>query len=101
MTDALTMRSIILPQALRITVPPIANYAVPLLKDASMASLISATELMVGARDLSSEYFIPVELYLPVGAMYLVMAYPLGKCAQYLEARVAGAESQVEEAGSD
>jgi len=36
------MRSIILPQALRITVPPMANYAVPLLKGASRASLIGA-----------------------------------------------------------
>ena len=84
-----------MPQALRITVPPMANYAVPLLKDASMASLISAPELMLRARCLTSEYFMPMELYLLVGAMYVVMAYPLWKCAQYLEARMAGAGSQV------
>ena len=88
MTNALAMRSVILPQALRIIVPPMANYAVSLLKDTSVASLISAPELMLRARDLSSEYFMPMELYLLVGAMYLVMAYPLGKVAQYLEARM-------------
>ena len=88
MTNALAMRSIVLPQALRIIVPPMANYAVSLLKDTSVASLISAPELMLRARDLSSEYFMPMELYLLVGAMYLVMAYPLGKGAQYLEARM-------------
>ena len=88
MTNALAMRSVILPQALRIIVPPMANYAVSLLKDTSVASLISAPELMLRARDLSSEYFMPMELYLVVGAMYLVMAYPLGKCAQYLEVRM-------------
>jgi His/Glu/Gln/Arg/opine family amino acid ABC transporter permease subunit len=88
MTNALAMRSIIMPQALRIIVPPMANYAVSLLKDTSVASLISAPELMLRARDLSSEYFMPMELYLLVGAMYLVMAYPLGKAAQYLEARM-------------
>ena len=43
---------------------------------------------MLHARDLSSEYFMPMELYLLVGAMYLVMAYPLGKGAQYLEVRM-------------
>jgi len=88
MTNALAMRSIILPQALRIVVPPMANYAVSLLKDTSVASLISAPELMLRARDLSSEYFMPMELYLLVGAMYLVMAWPLGKAAQYLEVRM-------------
>ena len=85
MTNALAMRSIILPQALRIIVPPMANYAVSLLKDTSVASLIAAPELMLRARDLSSEYFMPMELYLLVGAMYLVMAYPLAKGARYLE----------------
>ncbi|HKD76044.1 MAG TPA: amino acid ABC transporter permease, partial [Ktedonobacterales bacterium] len=88
MTNALAMRSIIMPQALRIIVPPMANYAVSLLKDTSVASLISAPELMLRARDLSSEYFMPMELYLLVGAMYLVMAYPLGKAAESLEARM-------------
>ena len=88
MTNALAMRNIILPQALRIIVPPMANYAVSLLKDTSVASLISAPELMLRARDLSSEYFMPMELYLLVGAMYLMMAYPLGKGARYLEVRM-------------
>jgi polar amino acid transport system permease protein len=88
MTNALAMRGIILPQALRIIIPPMANYAVSLLKDTSVASLISAPELMLRARDLSSEYFMPMELYLLVGAMYLVMAYPLAKGAHYLEVRM-------------
>ena len=88
MTNTRATRSIILPQALRIILPPMANYAVSLLKDTSVASLISAPELMLRARDLSSEYFMPMELYLLVGAMYLVMAYPLGKAAEYLEARM-------------
>ena len=88
MTPAQAMRSIILPQAFRVIVPPMANYAVSLLKDTSVASLISAPELMLRARDLSSEYFEPMQLYLLVGGMYLVMAYPLAKGARYLELRL-------------
>ena len=88
MTNALAMRSIILPQAIRIVVPPMANYAVSLLKDTSVASLISAPELMLRARDLSSEYFTPMELYLLAGAIYLVMSYPLAKAARWLELRM-------------
>jgi polar amino acid transport system permease protein len=88
MTSAQAMRVVILPQAIRIIVPPMANYAVSLLKDTSVASLISAPELMLRARDLSSEYFTPMELYVLVGAMYLVMAYPLAKGARFLELRL-------------
>lgn len=88
MTNALAMRSIILPQAVRVIIPPMANYAVSLLKDTSVASLISAPELMLRARDLSSEYFMPMELYVLAGAMYLVMAYPLAKGVRYLESRM-------------
>jgi ABC-type amino acid transport system permease subunit len=53
------------------------HYAISLLKDTSVASLISAPELILRARDLSSEYFMPMQIYLIVGAMYLCMAYPL------------------------
>jgi ABC-type amino acid transport system permease subunit len=49
--------------------------AISLLKDTSVASLISAPELMLRARDLSSEYLMPMQIYLVVGAMYLCMAY--------------------------
>lgn len=89
MTRAMAMRVIILPQAVRVIIPPMTNYAVSLLKDTSVASLISAPELMLRARDLSSEYFTPMELYLVVGAMYLVMAWPLAKAARRLEVRFA------------
>jgi ABC-type amino acid transport system permease subunit len=53
------------------------HYAILLLKDTSVASQISAPELMLRARDLSSEYFMPMQIYLVVGAIYLCMAYPL------------------------
>jgi polar amino acid transport system permease protein len=88
MTRRQAMRVIILPQAVRVIIPPMTNYAVSLLKDTSIASLISAPELMLRARDLSSEYFTPMELYLLAGAMYLVMAWPLAKAARHLELRL-------------
>lgn len=88
MTERRALRVIILPQAVRIVVPPMANYAVSLLKDTSVASLISAPELMLRARDLSSEYFTPMELYLLAGGMYLVMAYPLTQGTGWLERRL-------------
>ena len=85
MTQGQAMRYIILPQAVRVVLPPMANYAISLLKDTSVASLISAPELMLRARDLSSEYYMPMQLYLIVGAMYLIMAYPLSQAVRRLE----------------
>ena len=60
------------------------NYAISLLQDTSVASLISAPELMLCACDLSSEYFMPMQIYLIVGAMYLCMAYPLSYLVRLL-----------------
>jgi polar amino acid transport system permease protein len=88
MTHGLVMRFVILPQAVRIILPPMANYAISLLKDTSVASLISAPELMLRARDLSSEYFRPMNLYVIAGLMYLAMAYPLSRAVRTMEARL-------------
>jgi ABC-type amino acid transport system permease subunit len=54
------------------------HYAILLLKDTSVASL------MLRARDLSSEYFMPMQIYLVVGAIYLCMAYPLSYLVRLL-----------------
>jgi polar amino acid transport system permease protein len=88
MTGGQTMRYIILPQAARIVLPPIGNYAIGLLKDTSVASLIGASELTLRARDLSSEYFMPMQIYLLSGAIYFVMAAPLSAGVRYLERRL-------------
>ncbi|MFB9983990.1 amino acid ABC transporter permease [Mesorhizobium kowhaii] len=85
MTRGETMRYIILPQSWRIILPPMGNSAISLLKDTSVASLISAPELMLRAHDLTSEYYMPMELYLTVGAMYLIMTYPLSLLVRRLE----------------
>jgi len=88
MTYPKVMGYIILPQAARIVLPPLGNYAIGLLKDTSVASLIGAPELTLRARDLSSEYFMPMEIYLVSGAMYFAMAAPLAAIVRWLERRL-------------
>ena len=88
MNWAQTMRYIMLPQAMRVVLPPLVNYLIALLKETSIASLIAAPELTNRARDLSSEYFMPMQLYLLTGLMYFLMAYPLSRAARFLEARM-------------
>ncbi|MBV8914542.1 MAG: amino acid ABC transporter permease [Acetobacteraceae bacterium] len=79
------MRHVILPQALPAVLPPMGNYVVSLLKDTSIASLISAPELMLRSRDLAGTYYLPMEYYLLAGAIYLVMAWPIMYGARKLE----------------
>jgi polar amino acid transport system permease protein len=93
MRRAQRMRLVVLPQAWPAVLPPMGNYLVALLKDTSIASIISAPELMLRARDLSSEYFLPMQYYLLVGAMYLVMAWPLMQGVRVLERRAARGRS--------
>lgn len=83
------LREVVLPQAWPAVLPPMGNYLVALLKDTSIASIISAPELMLRARDLSSEYFLPMEYFLLVGGMYLAMAWPLMQGVRVLERRMA------------
>ena len=71
------MRLVVLPQAIRIILPPMTNLAISLLKDTSVASLIAAPELMMHATDITSEYYMPMPVYLITGAFYFALAYPL------------------------
>jgi His/Glu/Gln/Arg/opine family amino acid ABC transporter permease subunit len=79
------MRYVVLPQSLPAVLPPMGNYLVSLLKDTSIASLISAPELMLRSRDLAGTYYLPMEYYLLAGAMYLVMAWPMMQGVRKLE----------------
>ena len=85
MTRAESMRHIVLPQAVRVILPPMGNSLVSLLKDTSVASLIAAPELMMRADDLTSEYYMPMQIYLITGVMYFVMAFPLSMGVRWLE----------------
>ncbi len=88
MTPARAMRWIILPQAVRVVVPPIANYAVGLLKETALCSIIAAPELMLRAKDLASSSFLPMHAFVLAAVFYYIMSFPLMRAAEYLEARM-------------
>jgi polar amino acid transport system permease protein len=88
LTPLNVMRLVILPQAFRITLPPMANYAIALLKDTSVASIIAAPELMLRARDLASSSYLPMHLFLLAALMYFVMSYPISLAVRGLERRM-------------
>jgi His/Glu/Gln/Arg/opine family amino acid ABC transporter permease subunit len=85
MTPAQTMTDVIAPQAIRIVLPPVGNYAIGLLKDTSIASIIAAPELMLRAKDLASSSFMPMHLYVLAALIYFAMSYPLSIVVRRLE----------------
>jgi ABC-type amino acid transport system permease subunit len=62
------------------------NFGIALLKDTSVASIISAPEFMLRPRDLASSSFLPMEVFL-LAAIYLVMSLPIAFLTRRLEAR--------------
>ena len=74
MTPAKAYRYIIMPQAVRIVLPPLLNMLIILLKDSSVCSLISTPELMLRAKDLASMSFLPMHAYLLAGLIYFIMS---------------------------
>jgi polar amino acid transport system permease protein len=81
--------SVSAPQAMRVMLPPLLNAYVSLLKDSSLCALIATDELMLTARAISSESFLPLHIFLLVGVFYFVIAFPLSMLSRWLEVRLA------------
>jgi polar amino acid transport system permease protein len=88
MTPAKAMAYIILPQAVRIVLPPVANYAIGLLKDTALCSLIGANELMNDAKSIAFADYQPMAVFVLVAGIYFAMSYPLSLGVRYMEARM-------------
>ncbi len=83
----MSLREIVLPQAFRIVLPSIANFAIGLLKDTSLASAVAAPELSFAAHMLVDQTFLSTQIYLLVAGFYLAMSLPLSMVARRLERR--------------
>ena len=88
MTPFMSFRYIILPQAVRIILPPLLNMLIILLKDTSICSLISTPELMLRAKDLAMMSFLPMHLFLLAGVIYFLLAWPMSLVTRRLEAHM-------------
>jgi His/Glu/Gln/Arg/opine family amino acid ABC transporter permease subunit len=83
------LRIVILPQAMRVVLPPLGNFAIGLLKDTALASAVAAPELMFRARTLVDKTFLATQIFVTAAAIYLLMSVPLGYLTRRAEARVA------------
>jgi polar amino acid transport system permease protein len=89
MTYSQSMVHIILPQALRRILPPLAGQFISLIKDSSLLGMIAIRELTKATREVVSASLQPFELYILCGILYLVLTFTLSMFIQYLEKRMA------------
>ena len=83
------MRHIILPQAFRRILPPLAGQFVSLIKDSSIVSVISIPGLSFRANELVTGTLLTMEVWITVTLMYLVLTLPCSLAIQKLEERMA------------
>jgi polar amino acid transport system permease protein len=84
---AMTMRRVILPQAVKIMLPPYGNIMVMMLKDSSQASTITVAELALQGRLIASSTFQNSTVFTLVALLYLTMSIPLILLVAHLERR--------------
>ena len=73
MSGWLTYRFVVLPQAVAYASMPLMNQTIVLVKDSSLLSLISITELAFAADDFYSQFFSPLEGYVTIAVLYFLI----------------------------
>lgn len=82
------MRHVILPQALRKALPPLAGQFINLIKDSSLVSVMALTDLTKAGREVVSSTFAPFEVWFTVAALYLLLTGLLSYLVRRLELRM-------------
>lgn len=88
MTSAQCMIHIILPQAIRRILPPLAGQFITLVKDSSLLGIIAIRELTKATREGIASSLQPYELWFLCAILYLVLTFTLSMFVQYLERRM-------------
>ncbi|MBF4461576.1 MULTISPECIES: amino acid ABC transporter permease [unclassified Rathayibacter] len=88
MDRGLALRRIILPQAARVSVPPLSNTFISLVKDTSLASLVLVTELFQQAKNIATASSEFIALYLEAAAIYWLICLVLSSVQGLLEKRL-------------
>ena len=85
MTHGQAMRHIILPQAIKVILPPVGNEFISLLKDSSLVSVVSVADMTRRGREFMAANFLPVETWLMVALLYLIMTLISARIVAWIE----------------
>lgn len=89
LTSAQSFRRIVLPQAIRMTLPPLASNFVQLIKFSSLGAVISVSEITRRGMELSSSTFRPLEIFTFIAVVYFFICWPLAMAIRLWERRLA------------
>ena len=78
---------VILPQAVRIAIPPTVGFMVQIVKNTSLASVVGFVELARAGQIVNNSTFEPFIIFCIVAAIYFAMCYPLSLASRFLERR--------------
>ena len=92
MTRWQAMREVILPQAVRVVIPPITNDFISLLKDSSLVSIITMVDLTKAYGQISATYYDYFGPGIIVAIIYLLLGLPFVRFARYTEKRLAAVD---------
>ena len=81
------MRHVILPQAIRVILPPYGNTMIMILKDSSIVSTITVAELTRSGQLIAASTFKNMTVFTLVALLYLAMSVPLTMLTSWLEKR--------------
>ncbi|HJW48132.1 MAG TPA: amino acid ABC transporter permease [Candidatus Limnocylindria bacterium] len=95
LSHAQTMRSVILPQALRLMVPAMMAQLTTVIKDTSLVGTIGVFELLKQGRTIYTQFFNPIEVLLIVATIYFVICFALSHASRRLEVGRAPRVAQV------
>lgn len=85
LTERQVLRYVVLPQAIKIMIPPLANSNISLLKDSSLASVISVTELVLHTERIIEYNYQPLAMWTVAAIIYLVLSILASASFKYLE----------------
>ncbi len=95
MTDRMTMRRVILPQAIRIVTPAIGNEFIAMIKDSALVSLLGVQELLWRAQRVGTQNFRALEALLVAALVYWVLTIVFSLLQDRLEKRMAESDRRV------
>ena len=81
------MRHVILPQAIRVILPPVGNEFIALLKDSSLVSAVALADLTRRGREFMAANFDPLQVWTMIALLYLVMTLFSARIVNYVERR--------------
>jgi cystine transport system permease protein len=94
LTYGQALRFIVLPQALRVAVPSMSNTLISLIKDTSLVSVITMTELMLATKEVIATTFQPLPLYIAAAVIYWMLSLVFEQVQRHAERRLNKAHQQ-------